>query len=361
MSGGLEVAGDAMTGALIGRAVEPAHGETKATQHGDCLNCGEPLVGYHCHACGQSAHVHRTLAAYGHDLLHGVFHFEGKIWQTLPMLAFKPGALTRRYIHGERAKFVSPLALFLFAVFLTFAVVSGLAGEMHAPETSLKDIQVQLRGKPLDQLAVQLKQQQQLKTSLTAQIEKLEAVDADTKALEKQSDATEKQIDEIEKAQSFVKGEKWTAIGPLNTGWPRLDAAIVKANENPNLLIYKLQSSAYKYSWALIPLSVPFVWLLFFWKRKFKMYDHAVFVTYSLTFMMFLTVVLTVLGFAGTPLPVVPIAGTFIPPFHMYRQLRGAYGVSRIGGILRTLALCTFGSVVLMLFLMLLLALGVMG
>ena len=54
--------------------------------------------------------------------LHGVLHFEGKIWRTLPLLAWKPGELTRRYIDGERARFVSPIALFLFSVFLMFAV-----------------------------------------------------------------------------------------------------------------------------------------------------------------------------------------------------------------------------------------------
>ena len=81
-------------------------------------------------ACGQQAHVHRTLRAFGHDLLHGALHFEGKIWRTLPLLAWKPGELTRRYIDGERAKFISPVALFLFIVFLMFAVM-GLTGALE--------------------------------------------------------------------------------------------------------------------------------------------------------------------------------------------------------------------------------------
>uniref|UniRef100_UPI0013D512C6 DUF3667 domain-containing protein n=1 Tax=Enterobacter hormaechei TaxID=158836 RepID=UPI0013D512C6 len=66
------------------------------------------LVGSHCHNCGQAGHVHRSLSAIGHDILRGVFHFEGKLWRTLPMLAWRPGELTRRYIDGERARFVSP-------------------------------------------------------------------------------------------------------------------------------------------------------------------------------------------------------------------------------------------------------------
>jgi hypothetical protein len=27
-----------------------------------------------------------------HDLVHGVFHFEGKTWRTLPLLALRPAS-----------------------------------------------------------------------------------------------------------------------------------------------------------------------------------------------------------------------------------------------------------------------------
>ena len=128
----LEAAADLVTGAVVSRTVEPDIGEGWPIGAGACLNCGIELLGGHCHGCGQPAHVHRTLGAIGHDIAHGVFHFEGKIWRTLPMLAVKPGQLTRRYIHGERAKFVSPLALFLFSVFLMFAVFESVGGPINA-------------------------------------------------------------------------------------------------------------------------------------------------------------------------------------------------------------------------------------
>ncbi|MEA3015801.1 MAG: hypothetical protein QOI38_523, partial [Sphingomonadales bacterium] len=107
MSGALEGAGDAVTGGVIARVVEPRAGEAPGAHDGrpgNCLNCGAPLAGHFCHACGQPAHIHRTVAAWWHDLAHGVLHFEGKIWRTLPMLAWHPGRLTRRYIDGERAR-----------------------------------------------------------------------------------------------------------------------------------------------------------------------------------------------------------------------------------------------------------------
>lgn len=355
----LEAAGDAITGAVIGRAVEPDHGEGIVGIHGPCLNCGAALSGPYCNQCGQAAHVHRNLAAYGHDLLHGVFHFEGKIWRTLPMLAFKPGDLTRRYIHGERAKFVSPLALFLFAVFLMFAVVGGLAGEMHAPDVG--GLKTELRGKPLNELETGLKDKNTQKEAINRAIDKARDAERPTADLRKQLNTVNEEIGDLKTARNFVTGSADFTVTDLKTGWAALDAGIDKANKNPNLFLYKIQSSAYKYSWALIPLSVPFVWLLFFWRRQFKVYDHAIFVTYSLTFMLMLTVVLTVAWFAGLAVPWVPLAGTFIPPIHMYRQLRGAYGVSRIGGLMRTAVLATFGSVVLMVFLALLMLLGALG
>jgi hypothetical protein len=115
MSEGADGIGEAVTGGLIARAVEPAAGEHRGEpREGACLNCGTELVGRHCHECGQAAHVHRSVSAWWHDVAHSVLHFEGKIWRTLPMLAWRPGELTRRFIEGERARFVSPMALFLF-------------------------------------------------------------------------------------------------------------------------------------------------------------------------------------------------------------------------------------------------------
>src|SRR5688572_2509683 len=125
MEGHGEAAADIITGGVIGRAVEPDAGS--AHDHGErgkCRNCGAALAGAYCSACGQPAHLHRSLSSLGHDILHGVFHFEGKLWRTIPELFFHPGRLTRRYIDGERAKFISPMALYLFTVFLMFGVFS---------------------------------------------------------------------------------------------------------------------------------------------------------------------------------------------------------------------------------------------
>lgn len=76
------------------------------------------------------------------------------------------------------------------------------------------------------------------------------------------------------------------------TGNPTIDAAVDKVTKDPALVAYTVQANSYTFSWALIPLSVPFVWPLFFWRRDVGLYDHTVFVTCSIAAMTLLTVAL---------------------------------------------------------------------
>ena len=77
MSEELEAAGALVTaGAVAGRieAVAGAAGHRGAKpDDGSCRNCGALLAGAYCHACGQSAHLHRSLLHLIEELLHGVF------------------------------------------------------------------------------------------------------------------------------------------------------------------------------------------------------------------------------------------------------------------------------------------------
>ena len=147
----------------------------------------------------------------------------------------------------------------------------------------------------------------------------------------------------------------------VKTGWPALDKGFAKANENPNLVLYKVQTSAYKFSWALIPISVPFVWLMFAWRRRYKIYDHAIFVIYSLSFATLLAVGLTIAYKLGAAPGLLWSIFVFGMPAHMYAQLRGAYQLGWFNALLRTMALASFSLMAAVIFIMLLLALGVLG
>ena len=123
-------------------------------------------------------------------------------------------------------------------------------------------------------------------------------------------------------------------------------------------MLYKLQANSYKFSWLLIPLSLPFVWLLFAWKRRFKAYDHAVFVTYSLSFMSLMFIALSLLGKAGLGATWLFTIFATIAPLHIYRQLRQAYGLSRWSALWRLLVLLVAIFFVMLIFLQILLLLG---
>ncbi|HEX8261652.1 MAG TPA: DUF3667 domain-containing protein [Allosphingosinicella sp.] len=399
MSGGLESVGEAVTGGLAARAVEPGAGEGRGEGGGACLNCGTALLGPHCHQCGQAGHVHRTLTAFWHDLAHSVLHFDGKLWRTLPMLALRPGELTRRYVAGERAGFVSPMALFLFSVFLMFAVFSSVGGPFGGgstpePDRSPAQERAEARRDFDRERAEALAELRELRAerarraaarqptaSVDGRIQRLQARLAleeklfnqalDLIAAEEKSEADRAKAE----AENTVAGPARKAVEAadsnemvLVSGADSLNAwfrnAYRKAKENPSLLAYKLQTNAYKFSWALIPISVPFLWLLFLHRaryRRFKAYDHTVFVTYSIAFMSLGLIALSLLRLVGMPAVFAVLAITFVPPVHIYRQLRGAYALSRWSAVWRTFVLINFAFIAASLFFTLLLALGLLG
>ena len=123
-------------------------------------------------------------------------------------------------------------------------------------------------------------------------------------------------------------------------------------------MLYKLQSSIYKFSWLLIPLSIPFVWLLFFWKRQFHLYDHMVFVTYSIAFMSMLFIVVTLAGMAGLSEGWIVLASLGIPFAHLLVQLKQTYALGWFSALIRTVLLTWFILIVATIFLLLLVALG---
>ena len=342
----LDGLGGAVTGAMAARALEPRHGEADDGHfhESDCLNCGTRLTGAYCSACGQKAHLHRTLRSLAGDFIQGLFNFEGKIWRTLPMLAWRPGEMTRRYVAGERARYVSPVALYLFSVFLMFAVLNfngvldpGAGGAIQVNlEDARKDEERKL---------------QRLRTEREAAI----AAGKATVDIDRRIAAREEDIADITRMQASNGVE----IDDMDEvpAWVR--PMVEKAQRNPQAFILNIQDAASKYSWLLIPLSIPFLWLLFPFSRRYRLYDHSVFITYSLSFMMMLVIlggILVASGWSGWASLLV-----FVPPIHMYRQLKGAYQLRWWSALLRTIALTVFAFVVAVLFFLSALAIGAMN
>jgi hypothetical protein len=279
------------------------------------------------------------------DFIQGLFNFEGKIWRTLPMLVWCPGILTRRYIAGERARFISPVALYLFTVFAMFAVLN-LTGQL-APGNSTRF--------PKQGLETGISENRAELAKLEAQRKAAADAGKNVAALDRKIAKDKQDIADI---QTVLNGNGISAGNDQNDAPRWIRPFIKNVKDNPQLVSMKVQDAASKFSWLLIPISLPFLWLLFPLRRRYNAYDHAVFVTYSLSFMMLLMIAGGVLAAAGLG----GIAGLlfFVPPFHMYRQLRGAYQLGRFSAILRTIALVTFAFIAAALFVAAVVTIGAM-
>ena len=343
----LEAVGDAITGGLLGRMVEPVAGQVAdgvADKAYNCLNCGTLFRGDYCGRCGQKRKLHRTISAIGKELLHGVLHLDGKLWHTLPLLAWHPGVLTRRYIHGERAKFVSPFSMFLFSVFLMFAVLQvGMQSPSDlntaSPVQMRRDLDL-LRSDMVGQLA-ELREDR-AKVALGKRV-RHRGKPQTLQSIEARIAQTQLEIGKLDDIRAQAGRLQFSEDSP-NAQVKIIGPAIVleEFERNPGLAVYKLQSNSYKFSWLLIPISVPFVWLLFLRSRRFRFYDHMVFITYSMAFMSLLTIALTIMAMAGAHPAVISAAVAFIPPIHMYRHLKEAYGLGLLSAVGRTAILLLF-------------------
>lgn len=360
------------------RAAAPAPAPSQAGNadaHRVCPNCGTTLIGPHCHGCGQSAHLHHSLGDLLEEVIHGVTHFEGKAWRTLPMLLLYPGVLTRRYLDGARARYLSPLALFLFASFLMFIAISMTSGPQQEGVQVLAEVDV---GEQRERLYGELQAVQQQLDAAQLQLDALTdaaQIDAAQRALEQQRreqrrlevliaaiDARHRPTADNTATEVAGVIEFLRTVLPglhIDTGSAERDARIRHKLESPDFLIYKLTNTAYKYAFVLIPISLPFLALMFAGRRDVSLYDLSVFSLYSLSFMAMLAVLGVFLVLLPINLPLLPL-GLVIPPLHMYVQLRHAFGLSLIGALWRTLALILSAGTAFALFLLLtvLLALG---
>ena len=431
--------------------------DQNAESHKNCANCGATLTGAYCQNCGQSAHIHRSLLHMIEEVLHGILHFDTKSWRTIPALLYKPGQLTKQYIDGKRTSFVSPLALFLFLIFLMFFIFSqtmnaptldgntdftdsrsDVVKELKAAELSMsQQLEKQAKLKPFSEEAINLsdeinetrgeirelqnaidsidgkeigipalevslaqakKNLSDLKntqlnfklsdedaknTESSAYMQSLDIaqnvsfaesevtyfkkqIAAELKAIEKKKAKAQKAADkETSKEAKNVANDTANNMGDgaaddatlqggekvakndnvkvkvnyINSSvFPDLDARIEHAVKNPELTLFKMKKNSSGLAILLLPLSLPFLWLLFAFRRQFVMFDHAVFALYSLSFMCILMSIIAILA-KYEYIVIASLLFAFVPPFHMFSQLRNAYSLTKFEALWRTIVL----------------------
>jgi hypothetical protein len=374
----VDAAGAAVTAGLVAGVLEKSGRKRKGGEpHGPCANCGAEVTGNFCSICGQPTHVHRSLFHMAEEFLHGIFHFDTRAWRTLPQLVFRPGTLTNNYIRGRRARYVSPLAMFLLAVFAMFFVfellegggpslgsintggppdpVASLEGRIEGVKGNLEGLQASREFAPpdkqvkIDEKIVEAQARQKDLEERLAQLKAAPPAPAAPAATPDNDTSNDSIVDEIRKEAN---------ANNLNvvTGWPKLDEKLNASLKNPDLAAYKVQNA-----FLLAPISLPFVWLLFFWKRRVSLFDHTVFILYSLSFvsLLFITALVTSMipGLTGWVWSILPLT----IPIHAYFQLKGGYQLGWFSALWRVFFLLIFEFVCLVIFLVVILILGLMN
>lgn len=86
-----------------------------ASDLGPCPNCGTPPAGRFCAACGQDNRRRELrLGEQFVDAFNALFSLDSRLLRTLRELSYAPGGVVRRYVQGQRIRYLPPMRYALF-------------------------------------------------------------------------------------------------------------------------------------------------------------------------------------------------------------------------------------------------------
>jgi hypothetical protein len=335
-----------------------------------CANCETPVQGPYCHECGQLAEgFHKSI---GHLIVEGFesfFHFDGRLFQTLPKLALRPGLLTREYLDGHRAAQIPPLRLFLVVLLIVFFVgglnLGGGESNIHVAKpgevsgvTGLGGVTADSDGK---RVALTKQEQREIVTSL-GDSKRINAIVAGAKARAAAAQAkaqspnapqgpaspaspaeSKTTSDTPEKAGKTHDNTNLVLFGkPASketTNW--FMARVKKAQQNPELFMMTMESWTHRLAFLMLPVAALWLSLLYVFQRRFYIFDHLIFSMHSLAFQGLLISALFLLG-ALSPWFWWLI---LLAPVHLFVHMRGTYG-SAVWSTLLRMCVLFWGSLI---------------
>ncbi len=381
-----------------------------------CKNCATPLEGWYCHSCGQNADTHhRSILHLIWEAIEGMFHLDGRLANTLPLLFFRPGKLAKDYMEGRIVRHVPPFRTFLVALLLfIFAAEHAIHGIRHEQELKEeKEVQALMTPQGRKTKADEIRKEattdraERLKSAVEERDEDLKEEGADqakiaeeyaddvkkaegryakavakADALQSNPNAGKEALDRLHNrnanaaeqirgldfqdpdkieasankiAEAQIAGQQFNVVAPDKNApaaavhaapehaagghearakqwWPK--DGLAKAVANPDYYLLVMFGWAHRLAVLLLPIIGLSLALVYVNKRQYFIYDHLLVATNLLSFSFLVNAIGMVLPMSAWPMAFGVVS--LWTPINLFQTLRGGYGSSIIGALLKT-------------------------
>lgn len=330
--------------------------KTAKPPQGPCHNCGAELQGQFCHVCGQNSDTHkRSIRHLIWEAVETTFELDGRLFRTVPALFFRPGLLARDYIEGRIVRHVPPFRTFLVALLLFILAAEHATHEQTLAQARQKAAHEALLATPQGRASESAKIRKEAAADLVSDL-KEEAQDRDDELKNKDANpakieasyarraqkARDRYARALARADRVAQGlpEETTVSADLvvdgkTKGKAWFNPGVKKAVANPDYYWTVVFTWAQRLAVILLPIVGLSLALVYRRRKEVFLYDHLL-VAMNLLSFTFLT------NAAGLMLPPVAMPYWFglvaiWTPINLFQTLRGAYGSSILGAILKTL------------------------
>jgi hypothetical protein len=303
---------------------------TRASKHSlpigsGCLNCHTALAGPYCYACGQRGEKYsRSIWRLAGEAFEGLTDLDGRLWQTLPRLAFRPGRLTRDYLDGHRAVQIPPFRIFLLVlvlVFFTGGLNLGRSNNFHV--LGLNDPKVAAVMSPKDG------------ADLGKAVSELKGGKTDGSNVD--INIGPQGLSQLATAKKDISNIN------LNVGSTKANAfwtdRAKKALSDPKALMAATAEWANRLAVLMLPVAALLLSVLFLFKKNVYVFDHLIFSMHSLSFQGLLLSAMFVGGIWAEQ----AWWGLWLCPVHLFFHMRGTYRSHILTTLIR-MSLLFFGS-----------------
>ncbi|HPF11038.1 MAG TPA: DUF3667 domain-containing protein [Flavobacteriaceae bacterium] len=328
----------------------------KATKYRgvECLNCGHPLdlSDIYCSYCGQlNSKKQLALSDFFKEFFSSIFTYDSRLRYTVRDLLFKPGTISRNYVHGQRLKYANPFRFYL-SVSIIYFLIQGIistfsGGNNNIVNWNQNDKPIKINDNIVTLNTQNLPQGQQMTLSKDTLV-----VNGDTIPLNQNNEEpiiSEEALDTLSWGNRLVKRfdsyrsfynsskiknptEALDSLNHKNTRFNRWlyskNDSIDRIKEDPFGFVNYLLGKIPFFLFFFAPFFALFFWLIYS-KKKYNYMEHLVFIFHIFGFVFLALLIFaipdTIMGdsiFSG-------LLFILIGPFYFYKALRNFYKQNR--------------------------------